>query len=118
MNYILVFLGGGIGSILRYGLSQGLKRFDFDFPIATLFANGLSCVLLGFTLGLFSNQNISEPQKLLLITGVCGGFSTFSTFTNETFLLAQNGNLFLAILNIFVNLLLCFVCLLVGMKLS
>lgn len=116
MNYILVFLGGGIGSVLRYGLAQGLKRYAFDFPLATLLANGLSCILLGYTLSLFSNQHISEQQKLLLITGVCGGFSTFSTFTNETFLLAQNENLFLAIFNIFINLLLCFVCLLVGMK--
>lgn len=118
MNYLLVFIGGGIGSILRFGLSELLRPYTTTFPFATLVANVLSCVLLGAAAGLFTTQNISPQQRLLIITGVCGGFSTFSTFTNETYLLFQAGNIFFAVLNILLSLILCFICLLLGLKMT
>lgn len=118
MKYLLVFVGGGIGSILRFGLSELLKPLETSFPLATLLANALSCILLGVIVGLFSNEGITPSQKLLFATGICGGFSTFSTFTNETFQIFQSGNVFLAFGNIFTNLLLCFLCLLLGIKIT
>jgi fluoride exporter len=118
MNYFWVFIGGGIGSVLRFGISEMLKSWSQNFPYATLIANSLSCILLGIVVGLFANDSISPSHRLLLATGVCGGFSTFSTFTNETFQLFQAGNIFLAVGNIFFNLALCFLCLFIGLKIS
>ena len=118
MNYLLVFIGGGIGSVLRFGISELLKPYSTTFPLATFLANVLSCVLLGAAAGLFTTQSISPQQRLLIITGICGGFSTFSTFTNETYLLFQAGNIFFGVLNILLSLILCFICLLLGLKMT
>lgn len=118
MNYLLVFIGGGIGSILRFGISELLKPYSATFPLATFLANVLSCFLLGATAGLFSSQSISPQHRLLVITGICGGFSTFSTFTNETYLLFQAENIFFAILNIVLSVVICFICLLLGLKMT
>ncbi len=117
MKILFVFLGGGIGSVLRYGIALGMAYFNLSFPFATLLANMLSCILLGSVTSLFLNESITNNTRLFLVTGVCGGFSTFSTFTNETFLLFQQGNIVLAFLNILLNLALCFLGLYLGIKL-
>jgi CrcB protein len=117
MNYLLVGLGGAIGSILRFGLSQWLAPKNILFPLATLLANILSCFLLGLTVSLFTKNYIDEKQRLFFITGLCGGFSTFSTFTNETFQLFQSGNTLLAVGNIIFNMLICIIFLFLGFKL-
>lgn len=118
MNYFLVFIGGGIGSVLRFGISELLKPYATTFPLATFIANILSCFLLGIAMGLFSTQNISSQQKLFIITGICGGFSTFSTFTNENIILFQTEDIFLAVLNILLSLIICFICILLGLKIT
>lgn len=78
-NILLVGLGGGIGSILRYLCQRSL---NFSFPYGTLFVNILGCLLIGILWGLFT-KNIDEQRRLLLVTGFCGGFTTFSSFTYE-----------------------------------
>lgn len=78
-NIILVGLGGGIGSILRYLLQRTL---NFSFPYGTLLVNILGCLLIGLLWGLFT-KHIDEQRRLLLVTGFCGGFTTFSSFTYE-----------------------------------
>ena len=118
MQYALVFVGGGLGSLLRYGLSEILRPWAFLFPWATLLANALSCVLLGLVATLCLNGQLSQSHRLFFITGICGGFSTYSTFTNETFLLLQAGNITLGILNIMGNLILCLLCLILGFKIA
>jgi fluoride exporter len=118
MNYFLVFVGGGIGSILRFGISEWLKPYATTFPLATFVANILSCFLLGIAVGLCSTQNISPQQKLLIVTGICGGFSTFSTFANENIILFQTGNIFFALLNILLSLIICFICVILGLKIT
>jgi fluoride exporter len=117
MNYLIVGLGGALGSIIRYAINQWLAPKNLLFPYATFLANILSCLLLGFVLALFSKNTIDERQRLFFITGVCGGFSTFSTFTNETFQLFQSGNFILALANIVFNMLVCIICLILGFKL-
>lgn len=82
MNVLLVFVGGGLGSLCRYGLGLWLGPSN-SFPLATFVANILSCILLGVLVALASRQLLSPEYRLLLITGFCGGFSTFSTFSYE-----------------------------------
>lgn len=108
MTALWVFIGGGLGSLARYGVSLGLENYKpSNFPVATLAANILSCILIGFVAYVFSSKFQSDELKALIMIGFCGGFSTFSTFSNETFQLMKNGNLTIAILNILISVVLC-----------
>jgi CrcB protein len=78
-NILLVGLGGAVGSILRYLCQRSL---NFTFPYGTLVANILGCLFIGLLWGLFT-KHIDEQKRLLLVTGLCGGFTTFSSFTYE-----------------------------------
>ena len=97
MNFLLVFIGGGLGSCLRYAISIFVKSKPDSFPWATFSANLISCFLIGLLIGQLSKGELSENQKLLLMTGFCGGFSTFSTFGAEVLQLAKGGSLSIAI---------------------
>ena len=106
---ILIFLGGGMGSVCRYGVgAYMLKSVEVRFPVATLMANALGCLLIGLLMGYLSNRSASL-WSLLLVTGFCGGFTTFSTFSNETFQYFRQGLYTLAIgymaLSLFLGLL-------------
>ncbi|MCB0569306.1 MAG: fluoride efflux transporter CrcB [Phaeodactylibacter sp.] len=115
--YVLVFLGGGLGSICRYGIAHLMSTWRLHFPLATLTANVVSCLLLGILAGLSLRELMPEHYKYLLMVGFCGGFSTFSTFTNENFALFQSGHAGLAMLNIGGSLLLCLACVFIGIRL-
>ena len=89
---LLVFIGGGIGSATRFGIGRLLKNTIGTFPIGTFFVNIVGCLLIGVLMGWgLKNQNINENQTLLLITGVCGGFTTFSAFAAENQFFLKNG---------------------------
>jgi len=118
MPYLFVFLGGGLGSLFRYGIARGLQPYDYTFPYATLVANILSCIVLGFFVGLTLREGVSDNTKLFFMVGFCGGFSTFSTFSNETFKLLQDGNYAYGLVNIAVSVLLCLVAIYIGMKVA
>jgi len=93
-NVLLVALGGAAGSVLRYLTSVFVNRyFQSVFPWATLAANIIGCFLIGYFFGyLQKNQTADSGLKWLLITGFCGGYTTFSTFANENLTLLQSGN--------------------------
>jgi CrcB protein len=84
---LLVGAGGAIGSILRFLTSAAVTRPEpFLFPLGTFTVNTLGC----FCIGLFANLIPSSNLRFLLITGFCGGFTTFSTFADETLTLINN----------------------------
>jgi CrcB protein len=115
-TFVFIFLGGGLGSLCRYAFSLWLPaRF---FPWGTLWANTLSCLLLGIVLMQFSKTAIDEQQKLFLATGFCGGFSTFSTFSAEMLSLFQDGEQTQAFGYLLASLVLGIVAILLGMYLA
>ncbi|MBT8218359.1 MAG: fluoride efflux transporter CrcB [Bacteroidia bacterium] len=118
MAILYVFLGGGIGSCLRYGVHHFLDRYSLNFPIATIAANALACLLFGFAMGYIIKENLPDQYRLLLLTGICGGFSTFSTFTNDSFKLIGEGQLLYVFGNIVLSVVVCLVFLSLGYKWS
>jgi fluoride exporter len=108
---ILVFLGGGLGSLLRYGAGRLLAQtvWESQFPLAILLVNALASGLLGVVMGWSLGRSGAGPDsvRLLIGVGVCGGLSTFSSFSHDTVVLLQNGRVVAALLNIGLNLLLC-----------
>lgn len=107
-NILLVGLGGAVGSILRYLCQKWINDwYHHNFPLATFLVNILGCLLIGFFYGLGEKGNILSPQtRLLLITGFCGGFTTFSTFAFENVNLLRVGDNFYFLLYILGSLVL------------
>jgi CrcB protein len=95
-NILLVGLGGGAGSILRYLCQKWINEsYQHDFPLATFLVNVFGCFLIGILYALAEKGNILSPHtRLLLITGFCGGFTTFSTFAFENMNLLRTGDSF------------------------
>lgn len=92
--YLWIFIGGGIGSILRYLCSIYFhNNATVGWPIGTLLANFLSCFILGILLALKLRESLSQSIILLMMVGLCGGFSTFSTFSLELLQMLQTGSL-------------------------
>ncbi|MEM6396754.1 MAG: fluoride efflux transporter CrcB [Bacteroidota bacterium] len=85
MSYLLVFAGGGLGSLCRFGLDKWLNPgVESDaMPWGTLAANTLACLVLGAGFALLIENRLPDEWRLLALTGFCGGFSTFSTFSLE-----------------------------------
>lgn len=89
----LVFIGGGFGSVLRFLIGKYLNSTTTGIPYGTFAANILGSLLIGVILGLAAkNQAISQQHTLLLATGFCGGFTTFSTFAYENHVFLKSGD--------------------------
>lgn len=106
MVLIYIFIGGGLGSLARYGMSKLSEHyFSTQFPIATFLSNIIACIILAGVLFLFqSKMNQHAWISPLILIGFCGGFSTFSTFSNETVQLVVNGQWFWAIANVLLSI--------------
>ncbi len=116
--FLYVFLGGGLGSICRYGISRLIQANEWHFPTATFVANVISCIILGFFIGMALKDGMNSSQRLLWMTGFCGGFSTFSTFSGETFQLLQDGHTTTALAYVLGSLVVCILCIGLGIFLS
>ena len=113
MNFIFVGLGGGLGAMLRYAIS--LIPYKSEFPLLTLCTNVLGAILIGFIAGLAAKRCLPQNAQLFLKTGLCGGFTTFSTFSLESWQLLKNGSRGLAAAYMALSLLLCLLGVLTGM---
>lgn len=114
MNYLLVFLGGGLGSVCRYGISVAILGMGANsLPLGTFFSNVLSCMILAFTLWILGLEHFADEKwiRLSIVVGFCGGFSTFSTFSLETIQLIKNGNHLVAAGNVILSVVICLILL-------
>ena len=105
MKFLLVFLGGGLGSLARYALALGFQSLDTRLPWATLVANALAALMIGL-LYVLDFKLTQTAWWMLGAVGFCGGLSTFSSFGLETVQLYQQGHTAYAILNIVLSVLL------------
>ena len=93
-SILIVGLGSCAGGILRYLVLLALPPRESGFPTATFIVNIAGCLLIGLLYGLFSKYSETHSALcLLLTTGLCGGFTTFSTFSNEAVTMLQGGNI-------------------------
>lgn len=104
-KFLWVGLGGALGAIFRYGIS--LIPLKNHFPILTLITNILGAFIIGMVVGLFEKQYLSSQIHLFLKTGLCGGFTTFSTFSLETLTLLENDMIFIAIVYALISVVGC-----------
>ena len=94
---LLIFFGGGVGSLLRYGLSRWINNTVItEFPLGTFLVNIIGCFLIGFIIYYVERYGEHAQQwRLLLVTGLCGGFTTFSAFSLENVQLLTDQRIFI-----------------------
>ncbi len=109
MNVVVIFVGGGLGAVARYWLQGAVYEWTgAGFPYGTLAVNVLGSLLIGLLMSLFEERFLVQPVlRLFLTIGVLGGFTTFSTFSFETFALLREGSLSAGLLNAGVSLASC-----------
>ena len=91
-DFLYVFIGGGVGSMMRYLVGKCLSTSASGFPWSTFTVNVVGCFLIGLLTAWIARQSLSADIRLLLVVGFCGGFTTFSTFANESVQMLQVGN--------------------------
>lgn len=115
LNCFFVGLGGFVGSILRYLISLIPVKEGTVFPIQTFVINIIGAFCIGLIVSLFSKYTTLDQRWLLFLkVGLCGGFTTFSTFSMESLNLFQTNHIFLAILYIFLSVVLCIAAVFAG----
>ncbi len=98
---LIIGMGGFIGSVLRYMTTQFIQlKYLTNFPYGTLAVNVAGCFIIGVLFGLSLSGKITSQWRMFLATGICGGFTTFSAFSQETVMLMREEQVFLALLYI------------------
>lgn len=106
LNCLVVAFGGGIGACLRYLIGLIPLKEPFAFPVKTLMINLLGCFVIGLIAALAVKNSTLSPKTVLFIkTGLCGGFTTFSTFALETETLIKTGHIGLAVIYVALSVL-------------
>ena len=105
-NYVAVALGGVVGCCARYGVTQAVQAFyGRNFPLATLIINVAGCLFMGFLFyATLERVSVTPSMRVAILTGVLGGFTTFSTFAMEALLLAEEGEVGRAVLYVLLSL--------------
>lgn len=106
---VLVFIGGGLGSVVRYLMQRWISLLhQLNFPFGTLAVNIVACFVLGWIIGLADHrQYLSPDSRIFWAVGFCGGFSTFSTFSAETLALFQEPAVMSGLVYIVSSVVLC-----------
>ena len=119
-NVLLVGFGGFIGSVARYFVSKLNLQYDFySIPVGTLSVNIAGSFVIGFLTGISIKSELLSPAwRLFLMVGICGGFTTFSSFTNENLMLLHNGQFFSVFLYTGLSILLGFAAVYLGYTLT
>ena len=116
MNYLVVALGGALGASVRYGL--GNISIKDNFPYMTFVINVAGAVLIGLVVGLMMSKEDMNPYLILFAkVGVCGGFTTFSTFSLEVFDMLEDNHIFLGIVYAVASVVTCVAGVWLGRKL-
>ena len=114
-NILLVLLGSSVGGALRYAFSIWIPAKSGSFPWGTFWVNVIGCFLMGLIMGMIQKQELQHTElKLLLATGFCGGFTTFSAFALENIDLLKQGNYTTLFLYTLASIVLGFVAVWVG----
>lgn len=106
-KYLWVFLGGGVGSMIRFALSNYISSTGSGFPWATLAANAFATLVLAIVLAVGWTQLNNERAFLFIAIGLCGGFSTFSTFSKEVALFLEQQQYIMALSYVFLSIVIC-----------
>lgn len=106
--FLAVFLGGGLGSVMRYGVQMLMHEriVAYNFPWATFTVNVVGSFLIGLFYAMSEKFNLSADLRLLLTAGLCGGFTTFSTFSNDTLLMLRHGDWLICAIYVILSILL------------
>jgi CrcB protein len=120
MNYLIVFLGAGIGGAGRHGVNVlSARLFGTGFPAGTLVINVLGCLVMGLIAGAFAFRgHLPQELRQFLTTGILGGFTTFSAFSLDAALLWERGEVGLAALYVGASVILSLVAVAAGLALS
>ena len=118
MEALAVAIGGAVGSVCRWGIGGALRSVAPALPLGTFAANVLAGLLIGLFSALGAEGSLEPEVKTLLTVGLCGGLSTFSTFSNETLGLIEAGNLLGAGANIVANVVVCLIAVWLGTRLG
>ncbi len=114
--FLAIFFGGGLGSVMRYAVQLVMHEriVAYNFPWATFTVNIVGSFLIGLFYSLSARFNLSEEVRLFLTAGLCGGFTTFSTFSNDNLALIREGQWLAALIYIVLSIVLGVVACLAG----
>ncbi len=120
-HYVLTAVGGAIGATLRYGVGRWVQdALDRPwFPYNTLLINMVGCFVFGLVMGLVdTGRDITPEQRTFVLVGICGGFTTFSTFGYETFAFLRDGQIVPALANVSLQVVAGLLAVWIGMALA
>jgi CrcB protein len=108
-KFLLVFTGGGLGSLSRYFILTLFNPANTKLPLATFISNAASCLIMGISYKYFKLNESQYWILFFIMTGFCGGMSTFSTFTAENFQLIQQSNYILFSTYVLLSVMICLI---------
>jgi CrcB protein len=120
MNYLIVFIGAGLGGAGRHGVNVlSARLLGAGFPAGTLVINVVGCLLMGLIAGIFAFRgHLPQEMRLFLTTGILGGFTTFSAFSLDAAVLWERGETGLAVVYVVASVVLSLVAVAAGLALS